>query len=104
MRVAKGRKMMPKSGRRKVLNAAATRAGLAIHTMSSARRGNSPPNIANKQPILVASCLVLLRQLQRGLLWAGRRPGHPQAALAAGGVAIHRSVLSVRFFVYSRPA
>ena len=89
-----------KSGRRKVLNAAPTRAGLAIHTMSSASRGKRPPNNANKQPILFASCLVLLRQLQRGCLVRVA----DQAALAAGGVAIHRSVLSVRFSVCSRPA
>src|ERR671917_240322 len=100
MRVAKGRKMMPKSGRRKVLNAAPTRAGLAIHAMSSARRGNSPPNIANKQPILVASCLVLLRQPQRDRFVRVA----DEAVLAAGGVAIHRGVPSVRFFVCSRPA
>src|SRR5215217_8963245 len=91
--------MMPSSGRRKVLNAAATRAGLAIQSMSSARRGKRPPNNANKQPILIASCLVLLRQLQRGCLVRVA----DQAALAASGVAIHRSVFSVRFFVCLLP-
>jgi hypothetical protein len=87
--------MMPSNGRRKVLNAAPTRAGLAIQSTNSASLGKRPPNIANKQPILIASCLVLLRQLQRGCIVRVA----DQAALAAGGVAIHRSVLSVRFFV-----
>src|SRR5215213_9329071 len=47
--------MMPSSGQRNVLNAAPTRAGLAIQIMSSASRGKSPPNMANRQPILVTS-------------------------------------------------
>src|SRR5215204_855035 len=51
--------MKPSSGRRKVLNAAATRAGLAIQTMSRARRGKRPPSSANRQPILLTSCLVV---------------------------------------------
>jgi hypothetical protein len=72
---------MPNSGRRKVLNAAATRAGLAIQSMSSASRGKRPPNNANKQPTLVTSCLALLRQLQRGCFVRVA----DQAALAAGG-------------------
>src|SRR5215211_4136280 len=55
MRVVNGRKMMPSKGRRKVLNAASTRTGLAIQTMSSARRGKRPPSSANRQPILSTS-------------------------------------------------
>src|SRR5215218_4927211 len=51
--------MMPSSGRMNVLNAASTRAGLASQRTSSPSRGKSPPNIANKQPILLTSCLVL---------------------------------------------
>src|SRR5215211_2543581 len=51
MRVANGRKMMPSSGHRKVLKAASTRSGRAIHKMSTARRGKTPAKIANRQPI-----------------------------------------------------
>src|SRR6266511_6012580 len=43
--------MMPRSGHKKVLNAASTRSGLAIHRINTARRGKSPPNNANRQPI-----------------------------------------------------
>src|SRR5215207_9274262 len=59
MSVVKGRKMMPSSGKMNVLNAASTRTGLAIQSTNSASRGKRPPNIANKQPILVTSCLAL---------------------------------------------
>jgi hypothetical protein len=51
IKVAKGRKMMPSSGSRKVSKAASILAGRAIHRMNSARRGNSPANSANRQPI-----------------------------------------------------
>jgi hypothetical protein len=34
-----------------VLNAASTRSGLATHTMNTARRGKTPANNANRQPI-----------------------------------------------------
>src|SRR5215212_1527222 len=47
--------MRPSSGKMNVLNAASTRTGLAIQRISSASRGKSPPNIANKQPILITS-------------------------------------------------
>ena len=50
---------MPSSGKMNVLNAASTRTGLAIQSTNSASRGNRPPNNANKQPILVTSCLAL---------------------------------------------
>jgi hypothetical protein len=43
----------------RLLNAASTRAGLANQRISSASRGKSPPNIANKHPTLITSCLVL---------------------------------------------
>jgi hypothetical protein len=50
---------MPSNGQMNVPNAASTRAGLAIQTMSRPSRGKSPPNMANKQPILLlTSCLV----------------------------------------------
>jgi hypothetical protein len=42
-----------------VVNAASTRAGLANQSINSASRGKRPPNNANKQPILVSSCLAL---------------------------------------------
>jgi hypothetical protein len=46
---------MPSSGHRKVLKAASTRSGRAIHTMSTARRGKTPAKIANNpsQPPVV---------------------------------------------------
>jgi hypothetical protein len=62
MRVANGRKMMPRKGQIKELKAAATRAGLAIQMMNSASRGKIPANNANRHPILslppVQSCEV----------------------------------------------
>ena len=51
MRVANGRKMMPRSGQSQVLKAASTRAGRATQTMNRASRGKTPANNANKQPM-----------------------------------------------------
>src|SRR5829696_3506037 len=47
--------MMPSSGHRKLLNAASTRSGLAIHKMNTASRGKSPPKSAKRQPIASSS-------------------------------------------------
>ncbi len=72
---------MPSSGKMNVLNAASTRTGLAIQSINSASRGKRPPNNANKQPILVTSCLTLHYppRLRCGAQVAD------QAALANGG-------------------
>jgi hypothetical protein len=42
---------MPSSGHRRVLKAASTRSGRAIHTMSTARRGKTPGEDRKQQPI-----------------------------------------------------
>src|SRR5215203_5513149 len=84
--------MMPNSGRRNVLKAAPTRAGLAIQTMSRARRGKAPPKSANRQPIFVTSCLVLYCPPSQGC----RVQAADQAVLTDGGVAVHRDIPSIR--------
>jgi hypothetical protein len=50
IRVAKGRKMLPSSGHRKGLHAASIRSGLAIHKMSTARRGKTPATTPTDNP------------------------------------------------------
>src|SRR5215212_9896755 len=85
--------MMPSSGKVNVVKAASTKAGLAIHRISSASRGKSPPNIANKQPILITSCLVLHCQLHQG----GGVQVAARAAPANGAVALRHFVPSIRF-------
>src|SRR5215216_4318779 len=49
---------MPSNGKMNVSNAALTRAGLAIQTINRPRRGKSPANMANRQPILCTPCLL----------------------------------------------
>jgi hypothetical protein len=51
-RVAKGKKMMPSNGKRKVSKAASTRTGLRIQKRKSANRGKNPAISTNKQPML----------------------------------------------------
>src|SRR5215212_7531398 len=67
--------MMPSSGHMNVLNAESTRAGLASQIMNNPSRGKSPANMANRQPILLTSCL-LSQCPPRGSYWriAYRRP------------------------------
>src|SRR5918992_2575041 len=91
--VVKGRKMMPSSGKMNVLNAASTRTGLAIQRISSASRGKSPPNIANKQPILITSCLILHCRPRQDC----RVQTADQDVLTDGGVAVHRNIPSTGF-------
>jgi hypothetical protein len=57
--------MMPSSGHRKLSKAASILAGRAIHRMNSARRGNRPANIANRQPISSSQSGVLDRPERR---------------------------------------
>src|SRR5215216_4968335 len=67
---------MPSSGHRKLVNAASTRSGLAIHKMSTARRGKTPAKIANRQPTSSSSRLSVSLRVRMGEFGAVQIPGH----------------------------